>query len=68
MMIKTEIIYWCPSGFYCKDCGRRKSYDQIFGTYCSLYGLRLDVDASGKLLKCEKCLLAEREQRKESKL
>ena len=61
MKIKTEITYWCPHGFYCKNCFRIDEYE--FGTYCNLYGPRLEKNANGNLLKCKECLLAEREQR-----
>ena len=56
MKIKTEITYWCPHGFYCKNCSRRDKYE--LGTYCNLYGPRLDKDANGNPIKCKECLLA----------
>jgi hypothetical protein len=68
MEIKTKITVNCDSGFYCMrngiiKCLRISKMDDR--QYCALFDLFLDTDSKGNVLKCEKCLLAEREARKE---
>lgn len=67
MIIKTEIKQYTPSGFYCtkngvKKCGRMDVDNNR--PYCELFYPFLDVDSHGNVLKCEKCLLEERNVRK----
>lgn len=65
MIIKTEINLSCPSGFYCltnsKKCARIGM--QNGRSYCKVFYPFLDTDSKGNVLKCEQCLLAEREAR-----
>lgn len=69
MKIRTEVKINCASGFYCKRnghtlCGRINT-TSAERPYCELFYPFLDTDSNGNILKCEKCLLAEREARKE---
>ena len=65
MIIKTEINLYCPSGFYCltnsKKCLRIGMQNER--PYCEVFYPFLDTDSKGNVLKCEQCLLAEREAR-----
>ena len=69
MVIKTTVEIHCNSGFYCKRNGKtlcsRLNEENDYGEYCEIFFPFLDTDSQGNILKCEKCLLAEREQRKE---
>lgn len=63
MKIKTEIEYYCPAGHYCKRgkavCSNIEYDERI--AYCKLFSWALLKDSEGNLLKCECCLLAERD-------
>lgn len=66
MNIKTEINLYCPSGFYCmrnakNKCGRLRFQNNR--PYCEIFIPFLETDSNGNVLKCEDCLLAEREAR-----
>lgn len=66
MNIKTEIDLYCPSGFYCmrnakNKCGRLNFQNNR--PYCEIFIPFLETDSNGNVLKCEDCLLAEREAR-----
>lgn len=58
----------CPCGFYCLRAGMEvctnldvnQSYD---GWVCAEFNSSLEKDKRGNVLKCEKCLLTERETR-----
>lgn len=68
MKIKTTIEYVCDSGFYCLKDGDRKCVrlnTSETRPYCELFYPFLDTDSKGNILKCEKCLLAERKTREE---
>lgn len=65
MTITTKVTYDCPSGFYCWN-GKNKCIRLKFESnrpYCELFFPFLDDDSNGNVLKCEKCLLAERKAR-----
>lgn len=66
MIIKTELEQYVPSGFYCtkngiSKCGRMRIDNNR--AYCELFYPFLVADSFGNVLKCEKCLLAERKAR-----
>lgn len=68
MIIKPKLEVDCPSGFYCmrnaeRMCSRLKF--QSNRPYCEVFYPFLETNRSGDVLKCEKCLLAEREARME---
>ncbi len=67
MDICVQIDASVPSGFYCekgkKRCYRLNKDSAYKSPYCELFYPFLAVDSEGKILKCEKCLLAEREAR-----
>lgn len=69
MKIKATIEINCNSGFYCRRNGRklcvRMNETEYKQPYCEVFYPFLDTDSAGNVLKCEKCLLAEREARKE---
>ena len=65
MKIKAEVTACVSNGFYCKLNGKTicyylKSKDNLPPS-CNLFNLFLKVDSKGNILKCEDCLLAERE-------
>lgn len=65
MNILANVNESVPSGFYCqkgkKRCLRMKRENQR--PYCELFYPYLEEDSEGKVVKCEKCLLAERTER-----
>ncbi len=66
MNIKTEINLCCPSGFYCMRNAKNKCTrlaSQNNRPYCEIFYPFLETDSNGNVLKCEACLLAEREAR-----
>lgn len=66
MKIEVEIEQYCPSGFYCMRNASNKCLRLNFQNsrpYCELFYPFLDTDYSGNVLKCERCLLAERKAR-----
>lgn len=67
MKITAKVDVYCPSGFYCVRNGKNKcgrmNY-QANRPYCEIYYPFLSTDSNGNVLKCEECLLAEREERK----
>jgi len=68
MRIKTTVEIHCDSGFYCMRNGEKKCCrigEQADRPYCEVFYPVLDTDSQGNILKCEACLLAEREARKE---
>lgn len=68
MRFKTTVEVNCASGFYCYRNGHRlcaRLNSETPRPYCELFYPFLNVDSNGNILKCEKCLLAEREARKE---
>lgn len=67
MKVKVQIEYYAPSGFYCKrnggnKCSRMNDKEHKL-PYCELFYPFLETNSRGDVLKCEQCLLAEREQR-----
>lgn len=69
MKIKTVVEINCDSGFYCKRNEKRLcprlNEGELIRPYCEVFYPFLESDSKGNVLKCEKCLLAEREARKE---
>lgn len=66
MKITANINLYCPSGFYCMRNGTNKCSRLCFDAnrpYCEVFYPFLDTDSNGNVLKCEACLLAEREER-----
>ena len=67
MKIHADIDWYVPTGFYCVKDGKNKcSRLNVYGTgqcYCELFYPILEKDYSGNVLKCDKCLLAERKAR-----
>lgn len=67
MKIRQTFEIDCPAGFYCKK-GRSKcskiNYQNGL-SYCELSNLFLDKDSKGNIIKCDKCLLAEKRARQE---
>lgn len=66
MKITAKVDVYCASGFYCmrngeKKCGRLRFESNL--PYCEVFYPFLDTDRNGNVLKCEACLLAEREER-----
>ena len=71
MRIKAQIDIYCPSGFYCKTSSSKCTklrYEDMHGArpFCDVFYPYLNKDSKGKILKCEQCLLAEREERKKA--
>lgn len=66
MRIKVEIEYDCPNGFYCRK-GKAKCYRMEFdkneNVFCSVYNRFLNNDSKGNVIKCDECLIAEKEER-----
>lgn len=58
--IKKDI--WIPAGFFCGDCCK-KSENKL---WCEEFGGRIFTSKYGKIVKCERCILATREAYKES--
>lgn len=68
MNINANINLHCPSGFYCMRNGEKKCVRLHFQSnrpYCEVFYPFLDTDRYGNVLKCEPCLMAEREARLE---
>ena len=68
MRIKTTITVDSPSGFYCKRNGKTgccRIGEQANRPYCEVFYPFLETDSRGNIIKCEACLLAEREARSE---
>ncbi|MBP1562060.1 MAG: hypothetical protein J6C96_12575 [Oscillospiraceae bacterium] len=65
MKITETIDLDCPSGFYCMNNQKKCSRINTQGNkpYCEIFYPFLDTDSNGKIIKCEKCLLAERKAR-----
>lgn len=66
MKITEKVELYCPSGFYCMRNGRNKCPRLRFQNnkgYCEIFNPFLDTDKDGNVLKCERCLLAERKAR-----
>lgn len=66
MEITAKVKVYCSSGFYCMRNGERKCSRVSFEAnrpYCEVFYPFLDTDSNGNVLKCEECLLAEREER-----
>ena len=63
--IKTEVNLLCPKGFYCRrgerGCIRIGEDHKV--PYCEVFRWALKKDSKGNIIKCEQCLLAEREAR-----
>lgn len=70
MKITAIVKIDCPSGFYCKKngknkCNRLNESDKFKKPYCEVFYPFLDTDRHGNVIKCEDCLLTEREARVE---
>lgn len=66
MKITAKVEVYCASGFYCAKNGDRKCSKMRYEgnrPYCDLFYPYLATDKDGNVLKCESCLLAEREER-----
>lgn len=67
MKINVNLEIYVPSGFYCERNGGNKcsrlNVERANRPYCELFYPFLDTNKYGDVLKCDKCLLAEREQR-----
>ena len=66
MKIQTTVDVYCQSGFYCMKNGKKLCGRIEFNSnrpYCEVFYPFLDTDRNGNVLKCEACLLAEREAR-----
>ena len=64
MKITAKVDVWCPSGFYCMKNGKNSCYRLRFEhdrQSCRVFNLFLKTDRHGNVLKCEECLMAERE-------
>lgn len=66
MKITENIDLYCPSGFYCmrnekNRCSRLHLENDK--PYCEVFYPFLETDSNGNVIKCEKCLLAERKAR-----
>lgn len=68
MIIKPKLEVDCPSGFYCMKNANKLCIRLQFKNnrpYCEVFYPFLETSRRGDVLKCEKCLLAEWEARKE---
>lgn len=68
MKITAKVDIYCTSGFYCMRNGKKNCARLIFDNnrpYCEVFYPFLDTDKNGNVLKCEQCLLAERQKRLE---
>ena len=67
MKITAKVDVYCPSGFYYMKNGKNNCWRLKFDKnrpYCEIFKkLYLDTDRHGNVLKCEECLIAEREAR-----
>ena len=66
MKITAKVDIYCASGFYCmRNCEKKCSrlHFENNQPYCEVFYPFLKTDRNGNVLKCEACLLAEREQR-----
>lgn len=66
MKITAKFDLYCPSGFYCMRNANNKCARLRFENnrpYCEVFYPFLDSDSKGNVLKCEDCLLAERQAR-----
>lgn len=68
MRVTAKIDMCCPSGFYCEKVGNpnkccRLNHTEYNKPYCEVFYPFVETDSAGNVLKCEQCLLAEREAR-----
>ena len=66
MKLTAKVDFYCASGFYCKRNGNRlygRLHEEDNRPYCELFIPFLETDSAGNVLKCEDCLLLERETR-----
>ena len=66
MNITTKLNISCPSGFYCMRNGANRCYRLEFKNglpYCEVFYPFLERDSFGNVIKCESCLIAERNAR-----
>lgn len=66
MKITAKVNVYCARGFYCLRNGERKCSRlgcENNRYFCEVFNPFLQTDKNGNVLKCEECLLAEREKR-----